>query len=113
MEKRLLVLAAFIGFISLMFAFRSGQGNIYVHKQALQSGITGKVSPPDGGISVWAASRTDTVRGLISNAGSFSLQVKPGTYRLFIDAKEPFKDVTLENLEVKDQPLDVGEIVLQ
>jgi hypothetical protein len=111
MEKRLLVLAAVIGLVSLMFAFRAGEGN--EQKNIIQSGITGKVSPPDGGISVWAASRTDTVRGLISTAGSFSLQVKPGTYRLFIDAKEPFKDVMLENLEVKDQPLDVGEIVLQ
>ncbi|MBN8782599.1 MAG: hypothetical protein ABS85_12650 [Sphingobacteriales bacterium SCN 48-20] len=111
MEKRLLVLAAFIGMVSLMFAFRSGQGN--AQNSIIQGGITGKVSPPDGGISVWAASTTDTVRGLISSVGSFSLQVKPGTYRLFIDAKEPFKDVTLENLEVKDQPLDVGEIVLQ
>jgi hypothetical protein len=33
---------------------------------------------------------------------------------VIVDAKDPYKDVTLENLEVKqDQPLDVGEIVLQ
>jgi hypothetical protein len=33
---------------------------------------------------------------------------------VIVDAKDPYKDVTLENLEVKqDQALDVGEIVLQ
>ena len=78
-----------------------------------QSSVIGKVSPADGAESVWAVSGTDTAKGTISG-GAFSLEVKPGTYKLTVDAKDPYKDVTLENLEVKqDQPLDVGEVVLQ
>jgi hypothetical protein len=79
----------------------------------LQSSIVGTVSPGDGAESVWAIGAADSTKGIIS-AGSFSLTVKPGTYKLFVDAKGPYKDVLLENLEVKqNQPLDVGEIVLQ
>ena len=78
-----------------------------------QSSITGKVSPADGVETVWGVSGTDTAKGPISG-GALSLEVKPGTYKLTVDAKDPYKDVTLENLEVKqDQPLDVGEVVLQ
>jgi hypothetical protein len=31
----------------------------------------------------------------------FFNQVKAGTYRVIVDAKDPYKDVTLENLEVE------------
>lgn len=78
-----------------------------------QSAIVGTVSPADGAESVWAISGTDSAKGIISS-GSFSLSVKPGVYKLFVDAKEPYKDVLLENLEVRQgQPFDAGEIVLQ
>jgi hypothetical protein len=77
-----------------------------------QTGISGKVTPQDGAESVWAIG-TDSTKGIITS-GNFSIQVKPGTYKVFVDARDPFKDVSLENLEVRDgQPLDVGEIVLQ
>lgn len=78
-----------------------------------QSTISGKTTPADGAETVWAISTTDSARGVISS-GSFTIEVKPGTYKLIVDAKTPYKDVILENLEVKQgQPLDVGEIVLQ
>lgn len=78
-----------------------------------QSTITGKVTPADGATLVWAISGSDSTKAPIS-AGAFALQVKPGTYKILVDAKAPYKDVILENLEIKEgQPLDVGEIVLQ
>lgn len=78
-----------------------------------QSSISGKVTPADGAETVWAISGTDSTKATI-NSGTFSLSVKPGIYKLIIDAKEPYRDVLLENLEVKaEQPIDVGEIVLQ
>lgn len=80
---------------------------------SLKTSITGKVTPADGATIVWAINGSDTIGNSI-NAGTFSIEVKPGTYKLIIDAKDPYKDVQLENLEVKqDQSLDVGEIVLQ
>ena len=78
-----------------------------------QSFITGRVAPADGAEAVWAISGTDSTKGAIS-AGAFALKVKPGTYKIIVDGKDPYKDVILENLEVKqDQPIDVGEIILQ
>jgi len=89
--------------VGLLFAFVSPQ-----------SAIVGSVSPANGADGVWAIGTSDSVRGTIINTGSFSLVVKPGIYKVVIDAKSPYKDVFLPNLEVKqDQPLDVGEIVLQ
>ena len=78
----------------------------------IQSGITGKIAPAEAAQSVWAISGTDTVKGTISS-GSFNISAKPGTYKLMVDAKEPYKDAVLENIQVTDQMLDVGEIQLQ
>jgi hypothetical protein len=79
-----------------------------------QSAITGSMLPADGAESIMAFSGTDSAKGVILNTGSFSLSVKPGIYKLLVDAKAPYKDVLLENLEVKDErPLDIGQIVLQ
>jgi hypothetical protein len=78
-----------------------------------QSSITGKVTPAEGAEAVWAYGAADSTKGTLSG-GTFTIEVKPGTYRVVVDAKDPYKDVTLENLEVKEgQPLDVGEVVLQ
>lgn len=77
-----------------------------------QPTITGKVSPADAAETVWAISTTDSARTSISG-GSFAFTVKPGKYRIVVDAKEPRKDVILDNIEVGNQPVDVGEIVIQ
>jgi hypothetical protein len=75
--------------------------------------ITGKTSPAEGAESVWAIAPADTLKTAVVG-GNFSLQVKPGTYKLFVSAKTPYKNVLLDNLEVKEsQVLDVGEIILQ
>lgn len=79
-----------------------------------QSAIVGSVSPADGVESVWAVSKTDSVKAVLINTGSFSMTVRPGVYKLIVDAKSPYKDVVLPNVDVKeDQPMDVGEIVLK
>lgn len=86
---------------------------LFAFKSVTQTAITGKVVPGDGAETVWAISATDSTKGTITS-GNFALDVKPGIYKIIVDAKDPYKDVTLENLEVKqDQPLNVGEIVLQ
>ena len=79
----------------------------------LQSSITGRVSPAEGAESIWAISSTDSIKVGIAS-GNFSAQVKPGTFKILVDAKAPYKDVLLDNLEVKEnQVFDVGEIILQ
>jgi hypothetical protein len=79
----------------------------------VQASVTGKVSPADAVEAVWVLSATDSVRAGISG-GNFSAQVKPGVHKLLVDAKTPYRDVLLDNLDVKEkQVLDVGEIILQ
>jgi hypothetical protein len=81
--------------------------------EKIQASVTGKVSPADAVDAVWVLSATDSVRAGISG-GNFSAQVKPGIHKLLVDAKVPYRDVLLDNLDVKDkQVLDVGEIILQ
>jgi uncharacterized membrane protein len=77
------------------------------------STINGRINPKDGAPFVWAIGPKDTVTAPIVN-GSFMVEVKPGNYVLVIDAKDPYRDVRLENIQLKDgQTIDVGEILLQ
>ena len=78
-----------------------------------QSSITGKVSPANAAEAVWAIGGTDSVKTTVTS-GVFTLSVKAGTYKVLIDARDPYNDVLLDNIVVKDDaPADVGEIVLQ
>ena len=78
-----------------------------------QSAITGKVVPAEGAEKVWAMSATDTIQANVTN-GMFTMEAPAGTYKVTIDAKEPYKDVTLENVNVAEgQPSDLGEIKLE
>lgn len=75
--------------------------------------IIGKIRPADGAEIVWAVGEKDSLKASISQ-GQFYFEVKPGTYKLIVDALPPYQDVLLENLLVQqDQTLDVGEIILK
>ena len=103
MKKAIVTLFATVLAVVILHAYRSLQ----------ISSISGKVIPPEGVESIMAIGGSDTVRTSTSN-GSFAITVSPGTWRLVIDAKEPYKDAILEKVEVKgEQNTDVGEIRLQ
>ena len=76
--------------------------------------IKGKVVPPDGASQVWALSSTDTLKAII-NQGMFEIQnAKAGTYKIYIDAVEPYKDVIKEGVQVTEGgAADLGDITLQ
>ncbi|MBS1574368.1 MAG: carboxypeptidase regulatory-like domain-containing protein [Bacteroidetes bacterium] len=103
MKRLLLAGGIALSAVTGLYAFRSvGQGS-----------ITGKVTPADQANAVWAVSGKDSVTANVVN-GAFSLAVKAGTYKIVVDAKEPYKDALLENITVADgAPTDVGEIKLQ
>lgn len=91
-------------FAIIIFAFRH---------HTTKTGIVGRVNPLDAAEVVWVTSATDSAKAVVSQ-GQFSFDVKPGVYKLIVDAREPYKDVLLENLQVKqDEVLDVGEIPLK
>jgi hypothetical protein len=75
--------------------------------------IKGKVSPSEGAVRAWAESATDTLNATIQNGNYEIGNVKPGTYKIVIEAKPPYKNVAKEGVSVADgQSTDAGEIVL-
>ena len=101
MKKKLLSCALIAASVGSLFAFTG-----------LQTSITGKISPVDGAESVWIINGKDSMQGVISS-GNFSFSARPATYKILVHAKSPYKDVYVENVEVKSAPVDVGEIVLK
>jgi hypothetical protein len=103
MKKTVITLIATLLTVAMLHAFRLMQS----------SSISGKVIPPDGSEMIWAISGRDSIKTNVIN-GSFVFTAKPGTWKIMVDAKEPFKDAVLERVDVKEgQNTDVGEIRLQ
>lgn len=75
--------------------------------------ISGKITPADGATEVWAISGADTLKSAITD-GAFSIApAKAGSYTVIIDAKDPYKDATLNDVKVEDDKVtDLGEIKL-
>lgn len=83
-----------------------------LHKY-MASGVHGMISPPEGATLVWAANNKDSVSA-VPVTGNFSLDLKPGKWRLHVVTVSPYKDVFLENVMVEDgKYTDVGEIKLK
>ena len=76
--------------------------------------VKGTVSPPEGGLRAWVLSAKDTFKTDIS-AGIFEIKnVKSGTYRLIIEVKPPYKNVSKDSITVVEgNSIDVGEMVLE
>lgn len=78
-----------------------------------RSGIMGTVDPPEGAKKIWAVSGKDTV-AIIPPPGSFILDVKPGTWKLVVEAVLPFKSVERDGILVAEGNMtDVGLIKLE
>ena len=76
--------------------------------------IKGTLSPANSVDQVLAISGADTLK-VTPDSASFTFdQVKAGSYTIIVDAKEPLKDKTLENVTVKaGEVADLGEIKLE
>jgi hypothetical protein len=101
-KVKLLVPAIIVGCMAL-FAF-SGR---------LAGSIKGSITPADAAARVWAESPTDTSHAQIMN-GNFEISnVKPGTYRIVVEATPPYQNFTKDNVVVADgQATDMGVIKL-
>lgn len=76
--------------------------------------ISGKVTPADAAEAVWAIKDADTVKSTISAEGTFQLEVKPGTWKVVVAAKAPYKNAEVSSLEATDDKnTDAGEIKLE
>jgi hypothetical protein len=103
MKKTFVTLFATVATVVTLHSFRTIE----------DSSITGKVNPADGVEYVYAISGTDSLKTTATD-GAFSITAKAGIYKVVVDAKDPYKDATYDNVEVKDgQNTDLGEINLQ
>lgn len=86
---------------------------LFAFKAITNGSVKGTVSPADAAVRAWAISGTDTLKTDVAN-GAFEIgDAKPGTYKLIIEAKAPYKNATKEGVEVKDgETTDLGEITL-
>ena len=76
--------------------------------------IKGTVTPPEGGVRAWAESATDTLKAPIINGSYEITDAKPGTYKVIIEAKPPYKNIAKDGIMVSDgQTADAGEIKLE
>ena len=77
-----------------------------------RAGIQGTIDPPEGAKRIWAVSGKDTV-SIIPAPGSFILDVKPGSWKLVVEAVLPYKNAERESILVVDGELtDIGLIKL-
>ena len=77
-----------------------------------RSGIQGTIDPPEGARRIWAVSGKDSV-SIIPPPGSFIMDVKPGSWKLVVEAALPYKNVERDAILVIDGQLtDVGLIKL-
>src|SRR3977135_2423544 len=104
MKKVKLTLAAFAIAASGLFAFSGIRDGV----------IRGTITPVDAATRAWALSATDTLRATIDKGAYEIPGAKPGTYRVIIEAKAPYKNAAKDGVTVSDgQTTDVGEIRLQ
>ncbi|HJS53891.1 MAG TPA: hypothetical protein VJ765_05085 [Chitinophagaceae bacterium] len=77
-----------------------------------RSGIQGTIDPPEGARRIWAVSGRDTV-SIIPAPGSFIIDVKPGSWKLVVEAVLPYKNAERESILVTEgQITDIGLIKL-
>lgn len=82
-------------------------------KDIAASGISGKVTPAEGAESVWAIKGIDSLKTTVSTDGTFNLEVAPGTWKLVVAAKAPYRNAEIKELVVMlNSTTDVGEIKL-
>jgi len=76
--------------------------------------IKGTINPPDAAKEVWAVSATDTLKAPVNNGAFEITNAKAGTYKVMVDATDPYKDAVKDGVQVSDgQATDVGEIKLE
>jgi hypothetical protein len=80
---------------------------------SVKSGIHGTIEPADAAGKVTAISGNDSM-STVPVSGKFSLPVKPGNWTLVIEAVQPYRSTTVENILVlENQSTDAGAIKLQ
>lgn len=76
--------------------------------------IRGTVVPAEGGVRAWAESASDTIKAPIINGSYEIADIRPGAYKVVIEAKPPYRNAAKDGVMVSDgQVTDAGEILLE
>ena len=104
MNKTVATLLVTISAVIMLHAFRSLKN----------SGINGNVNAPDNVIEIIAVNNKDSIKIQPDKRGLFSCTGILGNWKIVINAKEPYKDVVLDKIEViNGRMTEIGEIILQ
>ncbi|MEO7045013.1 MAG: carboxypeptidase regulatory-like domain-containing protein [Ferruginibacter sp.] len=83
-------------------------------KEIAPATISGKITPADAADAVWAIKDNDTLKATVSSEGTFNVEVKPGTWKVMVSAKAPYKNAEVSQVVVsEDKNTDAGEIKLE
>ena len=86
---------------------------LFAFKAPFAGSIKGIVVPTDGGSAAWAVSATDTFKAGVVQGSFEILNVKPGTYRVIIEAKAPYKSAQKDSVQVGEgMAADAGTFML-
>ncbi len=89
-------------------------GGLFAFTHLRAGSIKGTITPVEGGVRAWAESATDTIKAPIINGSYEITDAKPGTYKVIIEAKPPYKNIAKDGIMVNDgQAADAGEIKLE
>lgn len=102
--KKIIFIAAVVVFAAVgLLAFRG----------TYAGSIKGIIVPTDGASAAWALSNTDTFKANVVQGNFEIVGVKPGTYRVVIDAVAPYKSTYKENVQVAEgMSADAGTFLL-
>lgn len=96
-----------------MVALGIAMVGLFAFKNNYNGSIKGTIIPADGATKVWALSTADTLKSDVQSGSFEIMNAKPGTYRIIVEAKPPYKNTAKDNVMVADgQPTNVGEIKL-
>ena len=97
-----------------MAALAFAAAGLFAFNAVRTGSVKGTVNPADAAVRAWALSSTDTLKAEI-NKGTFEItDAPPGTYRVIIEAKPPYKNAAKDGVTVADgQATDIGEIKLE
>ena len=91
-----------------------GVSSIHAVKLLQTSSFHVRMSPANGAERVWAIQGKDSIEMTNVNGEFFLRSIKPGQWRVSVEAVEPFKDVQFNVGDIKPGfDRDLGEIHLQ
>lgn len=101
MKKAGVTLFVIVTVVASLHAFRAMQ----------QANIRGKVMEASGVVSVLATNGIDSIGTTLVN-GVFSLSVKPGNWKVFVNARMPYRNVMMNVPVYEGNTVDLGIIRL-